>query len=132
MEPEIWGPPAWTFLHTITLNYPEYPTKQQKEIYENFFYLLGDVLPCEKCSTHYKENIKELPINLESKETLTKWLFDIHNKVNESKGKSLYKYDDFITKYTNMYDRNSKYKLIIVIIFLLLCFTLIQLYKTYK
>ena len=26
MEPNIWGPGAWTFLHSITFQYPENPT----------------------------------------------------------------------------------------------------------
>ena len=28
MESEVWGPSAWTFLHTVTLNYPEEPTNE--------------------------------------------------------------------------------------------------------
>ena len=26
MEPNIWGPGAWTFLHSITFQYPENPS----------------------------------------------------------------------------------------------------------
>ena len=66
MEPEVWGPPGWTFLHTITLNYPEKPTINEKEKYGDFFSLLGEVLPCERCKKHYKKNTEELPINLNS------------------------------------------------------------------
>ena len=33
---KIWGPPAWTFLHTITFNYPENPTNREKHNYFNF------------------------------------------------------------------------------------------------
>ena len=32
-NPEIWGPGAWLFLHTITLNYPTNPTFEDKENY---------------------------------------------------------------------------------------------------
>ena len=52
----------------------------------------------------HTRKILENPIKLDSKEELTKWLFDIHNKVNESNGKSLYDYDDFIDKYSEMYN----------------------------
>ena len=34
MEPNIWGPGAWTFLHSITLNYPNNPNIQTKKIYK--------------------------------------------------------------------------------------------------
>ena len=37
MEPNIWGPHAWLFLHTITLNFPDNPTKEEKEKYKQFF-----------------------------------------------------------------------------------------------
>ena len=36
MDPEIWGPSAWIFLHTITLNYPNNPTIYDKQNYKNF------------------------------------------------------------------------------------------------
>ena len=37
MEPNIWGPSAWIFLHTITLQYPEKPTDDDKKKYYVFF-----------------------------------------------------------------------------------------------
>lgn len=131
MQPEVWGPPGWTFLHSITLNYPENPTIKEKENYSNFFNLLSEILPCERCKEHYKKNIKENPINLNSKEELTKWLFDIHNKVNESNGKPIYDYDDFIDKYSEMYNPidRKKYIYIIVFIILLLIFFLYKFFN---
>lgn len=129
MEPEVWGPPAWTFLHSVTLNYPENPTIKDKENYNNFFNLLGEILPCDKCKRHYKENIKEMPIKLESREEITEWLFNIHNKVNESNGKSLYKYDDFINKYSYMYDRQRKYLYMIIIVTIIFIFLLYKVFN---
>ena len=38
MDPKIWGPPGWLFLHTITFNYPTNPTEEDKKYYKNFFY----------------------------------------------------------------------------------------------
>ena len=128
MEAEVWGPPAWKFLHTITLNYPEYPTIKDKENYKDFFYLLSEVIPCDRCKKHYKENITELPIRLESREELTEWLFDIHNKVNVSNGKPLYKYEDFINKYSYMYDRQKKYVYLIILTIIIIVFLLFRLY----
>ena len=37
MDPEIWGPSTWIFLHTITLNYPNNPTIYDKQNYKNFY-----------------------------------------------------------------------------------------------
>ena len=85
-------------------------------------------MPCDVCRLHYSKNIKELPIRLDSKDELTKWLFDIHNKVNESINKKLFKYDDFIQIYSDLYnpdDNNKNIKLICIILFILLVITII-------
>ena len=74
----VWGPPAWTFLHTVTYNYPENPTNEDKRNYLNFFDSLKHVLPCNKCKGHYKENLKKYDLNnsLNSRQDLVKWLID--------------------------------------------------------
>ena len=59
MEPKIWGEHAWIFLHTITLNFPENPTFEDKHNYKTFFESLKYILPCPTCREHYKENINK-------------------------------------------------------------------------
>lgn len=129
MEPKVWGSHAWIFLHTITLNYPDEPTKFDKENYKNFFENLSHVIPCEVCRSHYKQNIKKYPIQLESKETLTRWLHKIHNIVNVKNGIEEFSYDEFIKKYSDMYSNNSKTKLLIPILIIILCLVLFYIYK---
>ena len=129
MEPKVWGSHAWIFLHTITLNYPDEPTKFDKENYKKFFENLSHVIPCEVCKSHYKQNIKKYPIQLESKETLTRWLHKIHNIVNVKKGIEEFSYDEFIKKYSDMYSNNSKTKLLIPILIIILCLVLFYIYK---
>ena len=90
MEPKIWGPSAWIFLHSVTLNYPDNPSSQHKENYKKFFESLGDVLPCPTCKKHYKENIIKNPIRLDSKDNLTKWLIDNQNENGQSKGEHMF------------------------------------------
>ena len=36
MVTKIWGPVAWTLLHTISFNYPINPTLEQKHQYRDF------------------------------------------------------------------------------------------------
>ena len=81
-----WGPSAWLFLHCITLNYN---TKSKKE-YFMFFKSLQYVLPCRVCRDHYKNIInstgKKTHLSIqkfESRETLSYWLFCVHNKVQQ-------------------------------------------------
>ena len=85
--PSCWGPTAWHFLHSITLGYPETtnPNGEIAQYYKQFFINLGNVLPCDWCRTHYKENIKTLPIDsyLGSRRDIANWLYKIHNLVND-------------------------------------------------
>lgn len=91
MMTKIWGPAGWMFLHCITFGYPyainpNNPThKYKKQHYKIFFESLGNVFPCKYCRESYLIFIKELPIDnyLDSRKNLCKWLYKIHNKVNE-------------------------------------------------
>ena len=81
MDTRYWGPSGWKLLHSIAFNY----NKDKKEYYKIFFYNIAFVLPCKFCRKSYSEYITELPIedSLNSKENFTKWLWKIHNKVND-------------------------------------------------
>ena len=76
MNPEVWGPPAWTFLHSVTLAYPDNPSDIDKYNYENFFNVLQPILPCAKCSYNYMKHLQEDPItnHLDSKKSLVNWM----------------------------------------------------------
>lgn len=105
MEPKIWGPPAWHFLHTITFNYPENPSYKDKSNYYDFFHNLQFILPCEICQKNYQKHLKEYPISpyLDSKKTLVEWLIHIHNLVNQENNKPLMSSEDVIRKYKDQY-----------------------------
>jgi len=103
MEPNVWGPPGWTFLHTVTFQYPENPTDLDKQKYYTFFNSLKNVLPCPNCREHYHENFENIPIRLESREDLIEWLIDIHNEVNKKNNKRIYTYKEVYDKYNKMY-----------------------------
>ena len=129
MDPNIWGSHAWLFLHTITLNYPDNPTKFDMDNYKKFFENLGEVIPCEVCKAHYKKNIKMHPIQLESKEALAKWLHHIHNLVNIKNDKPEYSYDQFIEKYSDLYSTNKNKKYLFILLILLSIGIIYFLYK---
>jgi hypothetical protein len=103
MNPKIWGPHAWVFLHTITLNFPENPTPEQKKYYKDFFESLIHIIPCDKCRYNYMRKIKEHPVKVETRMDLVQWLLNIHNDVNKSNGKEELTLPNFIKKYRDMY-----------------------------
>lgn len=107
MKPEIWGPHAWIFLHSVTFDYPDNPSPHIKEQFKNFFESLQYILPCEMCREHYKHNLKRFPITnnvLKSRKNLIEWLIDIHNNVNKSNKKPKLKYQEVVKKYLDYYE----------------------------
>ena len=94
--PDTWGPHGWKFIHFIALGYPNNPSEQDKVKYKNFFYLLGDVIPCIVCANHYKKNLEKINIDnyLHSKNTLLHWTISMHNEVNISNGKPTYTFEE--------------------------------------
>jgi len=135
MDPNIWGPHGWQFLHSITLAYPEIPSVEDKNNHAIFFNNLKNILPCKKCKDHFANNLLELPIEnyLDSKETLFNWLVDIHNRVNITNNKRTYSYDEVETLYENQYTKKNKISNIYIYIalFLLLLFLCIYYVSNY-
>jgi len=107
MDPNIWGPKFWFSLHSITFTYPFYPDEKDKERYKTFFNLLEFVLPCVICRVNYNKNINSYPIDvhLKNRNTLAKWLIDIHNMVNVENGKPVLTYDEVMGIYEKSYGR---------------------------
>ena len=120
MEPNIWGPDAWTFLHSITFQYPENPTDIDKQNYHTFFDSLKNVLPCPTCQEHYGNTLTGYPIKLDNRQELIEWFIDIHNDVNRNTGKEVYSYDDVYRKYNVMYgvDTGNNYEYLLILLIL--------------
>ena len=117
MEPEIWGPHAWQFLHSITLSYPDNPTLEDKNNHAQFFNSIQNILPCQKCKDHYTQNLHAFPVeqHLDNKESLFRWSIDLHNRVNVMNNKREYSYDEVTEYYEKMYNKSeisTSYKLI--------------------
>jgi hypothetical protein len=90
----LWGPSGWLFLHCVTFGYPfkidpnnpEHLEKQND--YYRFFYYLGKVLPCKYCRNSYMDFFaNNSPMSkLGTRKELAKWLYDVHNLVNDKLG----------------------------------------------
>ena len=97
MATKVWGPPAWFFLHMVTFGFPKDPLKYDRENklasgttqqrYRDFFNRVGFILPCRSCRESYQSNIQKFPIDISNRDSLVKWLFNIHNLVNKKLNK---------------------------------------------
>ena len=108
LSPVVWGPKAWEFLHSITFGYSDNPTNVEKENMLHFFMSLPYTLPCSICADHCKENLEKNPPNVDNKESLSRWLVEFHNEVNDETNKQNgtnkrnFSYDEVKEKYQNV------------------------------
>ena len=125
MDPNLWGPSGWYFLHSLTYSYPENPTKKEKDAAIHFFDSLGTLLPCTVCKVNYDKHFKEKNIEnyVSSREELVKWLIGIHNQVNMDSGKPMVSYESVLNSvppcYSPVRKNLSNILCIIVLLFLL-------------
>ena len=78
MDTRFWGPSGWKLLHHATYVYDG----TNKNAYREFFESVPYILPCKYCRTSLTDYYEELPLKLDSRAHLIKWLYHIHNKVN--------------------------------------------------
>ena len=82
----VWGPVAWTFLHTVSFNYPLKPTAEDKKHYRDLILNLQNVLPCGVCRKNLKTNFKTNPLknsDMKSRETFSRYVYELHEIVNK-------------------------------------------------
>jgi hypothetical protein len=111
LNPIIWGPHAWIFLHSVTLSYSNCPTNNEKQNMKKFMNSVGKILPCEKCRNNFKKHILKHELNnnvLNSKKSLVKWMLNMHNEVNHSTGKEKITYEQLLDIYDKMYSNVPK------------------------
>ena len=106
---KIWGPHFWEVLHFVSFGYPLEPTEQHKKDYRDFFVSVKNVLPCKYCRVSYgefilnEERTKLTDNDLKNRENLTKWVYKLHERVNEKIGINYgVTYDDVYNKYENI------------------------------
>ena len=98
-DKNTWGPCAWGFLHAGAWGYPKNPSKDQQILAKIFYETLPNILPCDACEGHCANYIRNNPPKTESRDTLTRWLHEFHNSVNERLGKSSMEWEEARRKY---------------------------------
>jgi len=109
MMVKIWGPLQWTFLHTMSFNYPIHPSLQDKNHYRNYILNLQYILPCKYCRINLTNNFKKKPLqmcHMESRETFSRYIYELHELVNKMlKKKSHLTYCDVRERYEHFRSR---------------------------
>ena len=105
LDPTIWGPKYWFFLHTVAMSYPHRPNDVTKKKYYELIQNMPLFIPVESMGNDFSKLLELYPVTayLDSRESFIKWLHFIHNKVNEKLEKPKITIDDFYVKYYEEY-----------------------------
>ena len=103
MNPDVWGPGLWLFIHTIAFNYSDDPSQKEMDDIKNFLIALEKVIPCPGCKAEYSKYIQETPPTLENKTDFVQWTIDLHNSVNERLGKKIRSNEWVANYYDSLY-----------------------------
>ena len=95
LDPKVWGPHYWFFLHTLAMTYPHHPNAVTKKKYYEFIQNLPLFLPVEH----------KYPITpyLDNRDSFVRWMHFIHNKINEKLEKPTISLNEFFVKYYDAY-----------------------------
>jgi len=112
ISPNVWGPSAWAFIHLTAIAEPDNFDRARLVFYKQFFVLLQELLPCERCRIHLKQNMSKLKDieKIQTKRELFDWTTDIHNKVNEITKKQILSSDEAFDYWNSIASEKKTFK----------------------
>jgi hypothetical protein len=110
LDPKVWGPHYWFFLHTLAMTYPHHPNAVTKKKYYEFIQNLPLFLPVQEISSEFSKLIDKYPITsyLDNRDSFVRWMHFIHNKINEKLEKPQISLNEFFVKYYDEYKTNDE------------------------
>ena len=105
LDPNVWGPHYWIFLHTLAISYTHHPNAITKKKYYELIQNLPLFIPIESIGNDFIKLLDEYPVTayLDNRESLIKWMHFIHNKINEKLEKPKISINDFYLRYYEEY-----------------------------
>jgi hypothetical protein len=105
LDPKIWGPHYWFFLHTVAMTYPNRPNAVTKKKYYEFIQNLPLFIPIENMSGEFSKLLDKYPVTpyLDNRESFIRWTHFIHNKINQKLEKPQLSLSEFYIKYYEEY-----------------------------
>ena len=105
LDPKIWGPHYWFFIHTVAMTYPIRPNAVTKKKYYEFVQNLPLFIPVESISGEFSKLIDKYPVTpyLDNRESLIRWTHFIHNKINQKLEKPQISLSEFYIEYYEEY-----------------------------
>ena len=110
LDPKIWGPHYWFFLHTVAMTYPHHPNAVTKKKYYEFIQNMPLFIPVEEISSEFEKLVNMYPITpyLDNRDSFVRWTHFIHNKINEKLERPPISLNDFFVQYYNQYKSQNE------------------------
>lgn len=139
MDPSVWGPSYWFFLHNVAFHYPKYPTTIQKKIHYRLIHNFHEFLPNNSCANIFVKMLEKYPVTpyLDTQKDFIKWVHFIHNKINIRLDKPTITLQEHYEQFHEAYEPKptrlhrflkERYKVIFGIVVLLLIFICIKIH----
>ena len=105
LDPDVWGPHYWFFLHTLSISYPIKPNDVTKKIYYTFIHNLPLFIPVSEIGNSFSKLLDKYPVKpyLDSRKSFITWMHFIHNKINVLCNKDEITLDEAMEQYYNNY-----------------------------
>ena len=140
LDPKVWGPHYWFFLHTIALSYPIRPNTPTKKKYYEFIQNIPLFIPVKSMSADFSKLLDEYPVvpYLDSRDSFIRWMHFVHNKINEKLEKPKITLSDFYYNYYEEYKPKElkmknyyrwKEKLIYTLVIIFVAILIVYLYN---
>ncbi|KAJ2831122.1 Flavin-linked sulfhydryl oxidase of the mitochondrial IMS [Coemansia furcata] len=86
-DSQVLGRATWTFLHTMAAYYPEKADPKQQNMMTSLLSSFSHFYPCGRCASHLRQEMVKSPPVVDTRQNLSLWLCQTHNKVNVMLGK---------------------------------------------
>ena len=89
LNPEVWGPHYWFFLHTVAESYPMHPNEVSKRKYYDLIQNMPIFIPDDEMGGKFSRLLDKYPVTpyLDNRDSFVRWVHFIHNKMNVKLGK---------------------------------------------
>ena len=112
----IWGPSLWLILHSAcerigSQNLKRLPLEEAR-IWFGLLNSLRYSLPCPQCKKHYTLYSNQTPIIQVTKEVIRRWLFNLHDQVNQRTQKESIPYESIALQYQALFNFTEHFKIV--------------------
>jgi hypothetical protein len=105
LDPTVWGPHYWFFLHTVAHSYPKNPNAVTKRKYYDLIINMPLFIPHDDMGDTFAELLNKYPVTpyLDNRESFMRWVTFIHNKINNIVGHPEISYLESLDRYESYY-----------------------------